>query len=97
MSEVKLFKKKGSYVDKDGNEKTYTNFYVRCGDDNLIPVQVCYFENEEGRDPQYSVRRGILSAFAETLPDKPNKEDKHVKPEAQKSLKPMDDESVIPF
>lgn len=101
MSEVKLFKKKGTYLDKEGNEKLYTNFYVRCGD-TLVPVQVCFFENDEGKDPQYSARRAVLSAFAETLPDKPAKDDCEDKPAAAKAapkskLKPINDDETVPF
>ncbi len=104
MSEVKLFKKTGTYVDKkDGKDKPFTNFYVRCGD-SLIPVQVCFFENDEGKDPQYSARRAVLSAFAETLPDKPVQPDKadkdknSVRSAAKSNLKPMNDEdNKIPF
>ncbi|MCD7728696.1 MAG: hypothetical protein LUI60_02125 [Clostridia bacterium] len=102
MSEVKLFKKKGTYVDKEGKEKAYTNFYVRCGDDTLVPVQVCYFEDKDGRDPQYSARRAVLSAFAETLPDKADKEDKPASPTTEPAAKPApqplnDEETRIPF
>ena len=69
--EVKLYKKKGTYIDKQTQkEKTFTNFYVRCGD-QLIPVEPVYFPNSkfENRDPSYQGRKAVLEAFAETLPD----------------------------
>ena len=75
--QVQLFKKVGTYTDKkDGKEKRFTNFYVKCGD-ALIPVEVCYFPNDkfDGRDPQYSGRKDVLSAFAAMLPDKPDNGD----------------------
>ena len=70
---VELFKKQGTYVDKNTNkEKQYTNFYVKCGD-KLIPVEPVFFPNAalEGRDPGYSGRKSVLEAFAETLPERP--------------------------
>lgn len=70
MAQVELFKKSGTYTSKEGKERSFTNFYVKCGD-TLIPVQVCYFEDAEGHDPQYSGRRMVMSSYAETLPDKP--------------------------
>ena len=74
MAQVELFKKTGTYTNRDGEEKNYTNFYVRCGDMN-VPVQVSYFEGEDGTDPQYNARRAVRSAFAETLPEKPKTEE----------------------
>lgn len=68
MAQVGLFKRNGTY-EKDGRNKTFTNFYLRCGD-CLVPVQVCYYENEDGRDPQYAGRKEVLKAFAETLPER---------------------------
>ena len=68
--EVKLFKEKGKYNDKKtGEEKTYTNFFVECGD-KKIAVEPKYFGTEEKPDKGYSGRKAILEAFAETLPDK---------------------------
>lgn len=70
MAQVELFKKVGKYTDKkDGKEKTFVNFYVLCGDE-LIPVEVKFFENEEGKDYRYSGRKAVMSAFAVLLPDK---------------------------
>ena len=68
---IELFKKEGSYKDKNGNDKKSTNFYLRCGSE-LIPVRVPYFPNEkcEGRDPQYQSRLAVLSSFASVLPEK---------------------------
>ncbi|MBO5907499.1 MAG: hypothetical protein J6Q85_05070 [Clostridia bacterium] len=70
--EVKLYKKEGTYFsEKDQKDKHYTNFYVACND-NLIPVEVKYFPNKDlnDRDPGYSSRFAVLSAFAEPLPEK---------------------------
>ncbi len=70
--QVQLFKKVGKYTDKkDGKEKLFTNFYVKCGD-ALIPVEICYFPQDkfDGRDPNYNGRKQVMSAFAATLPDK---------------------------
>lgn len=68
--QVELLKKVGTYVDKkDGKEKPSTRFYLRCGD-ALVPVEVPYFEGEDGRDYAYNGRKSILSAFASLLPDK---------------------------
>ena len=76
MAQVELLKKEGKYVDKkDGKEKPFTNFYLRCGD-TLIPVEPKFFADEEGHDYQFKVRKGIMSAFAGILPDKPEKETK---------------------
>ena len=70
--EVKLYKKNGTYFsEKDKKDKPFTNFYIKCND-QLIPVEVKYFPNPklENRDPGYSGRFQVLSAFAEVLPDK---------------------------
>ncbi len=70
MAQVRLLKKVGKYIDKkDGKEKPFVNFYVLCGDE-LIPVEVKFFGNEEGKDYRYSGRKSVMSAFAELLPDK---------------------------
>ncbi|WP_251612067.1 hypothetical protein [Pumilibacter muris] len=72
MAEVKLYKKLATYKDKNGEEKTATNFFVGCGD-QLIPVEVKFFEDKEtGADKNYRVRKTLLSAFAETLPEREN-------------------------
>ena len=70
--EVKLYKKTGTYFsEKDKKDKPFTNFYIKCND-QLIPVEVKYFPTPklENRDPGYSGRFQVLSAFAEVLPDK---------------------------
>ena len=46
MAQVELYKQTGTYVNKDGVEKNFTNFYVKCGDE-LVPVTVKFFENDE--------------------------------------------------
>lgn len=70
--QVQLFKKTGTYTDKDGHDKPYTNFYVRCGD-SLIPIQPCFFpdKDNDNRDYQYAGRKEVLKSFADILPDKP--------------------------
>ena len=94
MAQVSLLKKKGSYIDtKTNEEKTVTNYFVRCGD-VLVPIEVKYFESKEtGKDDRYRERRVLLSAFAEELPDK----GKNGKAEKKPSLEPMDDDSDLPF
>ena len=72
MANVNLFKKIGTYTDKGGKARKFTNFYVNCGD-QMIPVNVAYFENEDGRDPAYSGRKMVLSSYAEELPERENK------------------------
>ena len=66
---VNLYKKEGTYKDKEGQEKRFVNFYVKCGD-NFIPVEPCYFPKKEfdGKDPGYAPRKEVLKAFAEALP-----------------------------
>ncbi len=67
--QVQVFKRISNYTDKDGNEKSATNFFIECGD-SLVPVEVKYFRNDEGQDPNYRTRKALLSAFAELLPEK---------------------------
>ena len=70
MAEVKLWKKQAKYVDKDGQERTATNFFVQCGG-IMVPVAVKFFEDKEtGRDDHYRERKVLLTAFAEVLPDR---------------------------
>ncbi|MFQ7699726.1 MAG: hypothetical protein ACLRL0_00440 [Christensenellaceae bacterium] len=70
MAEVKLWKKQAPYTNKDGEERTATNFFVDCGG-IFVPVEVKYFEDKEtGRDDHYRERKTLLTAFADTLPDK---------------------------
>lgn len=68
---VKIYKKEGTYTDKNGKEKQFTNFYLQCND-KIIPIEVKYFPNEkfEGRDPGYQGRVAVLSLLAETMPEK---------------------------
>lgn len=68
---VGLFKKKGTYKDKEGKDKFFVNFYVECGD-QMIPVEPKYFPNPkcDDRDPAFAGRKAVLEAFAEELPDK---------------------------
>lgn len=94
---VSLFKKTGKYTDKQGQEKSFTNFYVRCGD-MLIPVQVCFFPDEQNKDPQYSSRKAVLSAFAEILPEKQKSTEEHEE-KVKVHLQPVEDvdSDDIPF
>jgi len=69
MAEVKLFKQLSQYK-KDGETKTATNFFVRCGDVN-IPIEIKYFEDRQtGRDNQYLGRKMVMSSYAEEIPAK---------------------------
>ena len=68
--EVKLYKEKGKYNDKKtGEEKTYTNFFVQCGD-KRIAIEPKYFGTQDKPDNAYSGRKQVLDAFAELLPEK---------------------------
>ena len=112
MAQVKLLKKISNYTDKDGNERTATNFFVECGD-VLVPVEVKYFEDKEtGRDDRSRERKVLMSAFAEELPERPTQnkakstngqaknEDKATQA-AEKGKKPTlqtaDDDGDIPY
>jgi len=67
---VGLFKKNVEYVNKDGEKKTATNFFVQCGN-VLIPVEVKFFEDKNtGEDKNYRTRKTLMSAFAEELPER---------------------------
>ena len=105
--QVNLFKRRVPYVNKDGEERIATNFYVDCGG-ILIPVEAKYFEDKEtGRDDRYMERKTLLSAFADTLPDRPKKDETQAsapavpKDKAGKALKgePITEEAApeIPF
>lgn len=94
--QVELFKKSGTYEDKNGKEKQYTNFYVKCGD-SLIPINVPYFEGEDGKDYQYNGRKEVLKAFADNLPEKTVKEKPVEKGKKNPQLQSFDDDSDIPF
>jgi hypothetical protein len=74
MSDMKLFHKKSNYVDKQGNEKVATNFFLKIGN-MLIPIEVKYFPNKETNiDNQYQARRAVMSSFSEELPAKEKSE-----------------------
>ena len=66
---VKLQMRKVPYVDKDNEEKIAYNFFLLCGNVQ-IPIEVKFFENKEGRDPQYIPRKVVLESYAEVLPPK---------------------------
>ena len=68
--EVKLFKQKSNYKDKkSGEEKTAINFFLQCGD-STIPIEVKYFKKDGEIDKAFVSRKQVLSAFAESIPDK---------------------------
>ena len=72
---IKLYKKEGTYFDKEAKkDKRYTNYYVGFNG-NLIPIQIKYFPDDRfgGRDPGYSARAALMSAFAEPLPEQKEK------------------------
>lgn len=84
MALVELCKKVGKYTDKKtGKEKSYVNFYVRCGD-TLIPIEPCFFPdpNNDNRDFGYNGRKEVLKAFAEMLPELPENGKKKAKADA---------------
>lgn len=100
MAQVGLFKKTGTYLDeKDGKEKPYTNFFAKCGD-VYVPIEVRYFEDKDtGRDDRYRERKVLLSAFAESFPERPDnggkKQDKPKKASSAPSSDSLDEQ--IPF
>lgn len=72
--QVELFKKVGSYVDKDGNERKSTQFYVKAGE-TLVAVEPTYYHKKDENgvdvpDRNYLSRKSVLMAFAGELPDK---------------------------
>ena len=69
--DVKIYKKEGTYTNKDGKEKQFTNFYIEANG-KLIPIEVKYFplEQFDGRDPGYQGRVAVLSLLAAPLPEK---------------------------
>jgi hypothetical protein len=72
--QVELYKKTGSYFNEEKKRNVpFTNYFVKCND-MLIPIEVKYFPNEKlnNRDPAYSGRVAVMSAFAELLPEKDN-------------------------
>ena len=68
---VTLLKQEGTYVNNEGKEKRFVNFFLDCGD-SRIPIEVSYFPQDkfDGRDPNYAGRREVLKAFADTIPAK---------------------------
>lgn len=67
---VELLSENGKYVDKkDGKEKSYTNFFLQCGNER-VPIEVKYFGNDQKRDNGYSGRKAVLRSFSTPLPDK---------------------------
>ena len=69
--DVKIYKKEGTYTDKNGKEKLFVNFYLQAND-KMIPIEVKYFPNDkfEGRDPGYQGRVAVLSMLAQPFPEK---------------------------
>lgn len=69
---VQLFKNQKKYVDRNGQEKVATNFYLKLGD-VLVPIEPKYFQDKEtGLDKAYVSRKTLMSALAETLPSRPS-------------------------
>ena len=98
--QVNLYKRNVNYTNQDGEVKSATNFFVRCGDE-LIPVEVKYFKDKEtGEDKNYRVRKSLMSAFAEELPERKKENAGQAKESKQATLVPIDDptlEEGIPF
>lgn len=69
---LELFKQISNYTDKEGKERTATNFYLKCGEE-MIPIEVRYFKDKQDNqkiDGNYRARKLVLSAFATELPKK---------------------------
>lgn len=67
---VNLVMEKGKYKDKKtGEEKTFTNFSIDCGN-KRIPVDVKYFGTDDKPDKGYSGRKQVLEAFADDITPK---------------------------
>lgn len=73
--QVELFKKKGKYVDKAGEEKQFLNFYIRFNN-TLFAIEPKYFRKidektgAELKDYGYSNRKSGLEMIADELPEK---------------------------
>lgn len=65
---VELYAKKGTYK-KDGEDRPFTNYYVKCGE-TLVPIEPKYFGSDEKPDKKYLGRKSVLTAFAAPLPEK---------------------------
>ena len=73
--QVELFKRIVPYKDKQGEEKKAVNFFVKCGD-MFVPVEIKYFEDKDtGEDKNYRIRKTLLAAFAQELPERSNNGD----------------------
>lgn len=69
MMGIELYKEKKTYTAKDGTERVATNYFLQLGD-ALIPIEVKYFKGEDGKDPNYQRRKGVVDAFAKQRPTK---------------------------
>lgn len=72
--QVNLFKKTGSYVNKDGDKKQSLQFYVKVNE-SLIPVEPTYYHKKDDKgnelqDYGYGKRKAVLEAVADELPAK---------------------------
>lgn len=70
--QLELFKKTGSYIDKDNKEKRSVQFYVKANE-TLIPIEPTYYRkrDENGNELQdygYATRKFALETFATELP-----------------------------
>ena len=72
--EVKVYRKEGTYKNKQGEEKRFTNYYLDING-YLIPIEVKYFPNPKfnDRDPGYAARISKLELLSEPLPEAENK------------------------
>lgn len=68
---VKILMKEGTYTDKTGKEKRFTNFALQLND-KIIPIEVKYFPQDkfDGRDPSYQSRVALLALLAQPYPEK---------------------------
>ena len=66
--EVKIYHKKGTYTNTNGEERYYINFFVKCGT-KLIPIEIKYFGKDGQPDTQYLGRKAILETFSEPFPE----------------------------
>ena len=98
MAQVKIFKKISHY-EKDGEQRTATNFYIQCGD-MLIPVEVTYFPDKNtNKDNMYVARKTVLSTYAEVLPAREkDKSAETTEPENKPTLEAIGEDDVsLPY
>lgn len=74
--EVKLRSETGTYKNKEGEERTYVNFFLEGGTVR-VPIEVKYFGTTDKPDPNYAGRKLVLQGWAEPLPPKEPKAAAH--------------------